>query len=71
MPDIVFNDVSVVYRNKKEDVVALDNISLNLADGGFHVIVGYSGCGKTTLLRSLTGQLNYDGEIFIGGPVQI
>lgn len=67
MNEIVFNNVTVRYQNKKDTIVALDNISLRLDSGKFHVILGYSGCGKTTLLRSLTGQLNYDGDIFIGG----
>jgi NitT/TauT family transport system ATP-binding protein len=36
-------------------LVALDDISIDIADGTFFVIVGPSGCGKTTLLRILGG----------------
>ena len=36
-------------------VLALDNVSIDIAEGSFFVIVGPSGCGKTTLLRILGG----------------
>jgi NitT/TauT family transport system ATP-binding protein len=36
-------------------LVALDDISVDIAEGTFFVIVGPSGCGKTTLLRILGG----------------
>jgi NitT/TauT family transport system ATP-binding protein len=35
--------------------IALDDISIDIAEGSFFVIVGPSGCGKTTLLRILGG----------------
>jgi NitT/TauT family transport system ATP-binding protein len=37
------------------DVLAVDNASLEVADGEFVSIVGPSGCGKTTILNLLTG----------------
>jgi len=30
-------------------------------------VVGHNGCGKTTLFRALTGQLSYEGDIWLGG----
>ena len=35
--------------------VAIDDVSIDIAEGTFFVIVGPSGCGKTTLLRILGG----------------
>ncbi len=37
------------------DVVAVDNINLDIADGEFFALLGPSGCGKTTTLRMIAG----------------
>jgi multiple sugar transport system ATP-binding protein len=48
-------------------VTAVDDISLEVADGEFLVLVGPSGCGKSTLLRMIAGLEDVtDGEIWIG-----
>jgi multiple sugar transport system ATP-binding protein len=50
-----------------QDVVAVDDVSLEIADGEFLVLVGPSGCGKSTLLRMIAGLEEITtGEIFIG-----
>jgi multiple sugar transport system ATP-binding protein len=50
------------------DVVAVDDISLEIADGEFLVLVGPSGCGKSTLLRMIAGLEEItEGAIEIGG----
>ena len=50
-----------------EDVVAVDHVSMEIADGEFMVLVGPSGCGKTTLLRIIAGlEEMTDGEVVIG-----
>ncbi|MGB7588817.1 MAG: ABC transporter ATP-binding protein [Solirubrobacterales bacterium] len=38
-----------------DDVVAVDNLSLELAGGEFFTLLGPSGCGKTTTLRMIAG----------------
>jgi multiple sugar transport system ATP-binding protein len=49
-------------------VRALNDVSLEIADGEFMVLVGPSGCGKSTLLRSLAGLEEIDGgRIWLGG----
>ena len=68
MSNIKIENLTVQYTNKKkETVTALDNISLDIKDGTLNVIVGYSGCGKTTLLRSIAGLQEYDGYIYFDG----
>lgn len=56
------------------DIVVFNNFNLQIKDvkdgGQFVVIVGASGCGKSTILRYLSGlQQPTSGEIFINGNI--
>src|SRR5690554_4813188 len=47
---------------------ALHSIDLTVADQEFMVLLGASGCGKTTLLRIIAGlETPTEGEVWIGG----
>ena len=49
---------------------AVNDVSLDIADGEFMILVGPSGCGKSTALRMIAGLEDIsDGELIIGGEV--
>jgi spermidine/putrescine transport system ATP-binding protein len=52
------------------DVVAVDNISLDIEQGEFFSLLGPSGCGKTTTLRMVAGFIHPTlGEVYIKGEM--
>jgi multiple sugar transport system ATP-binding protein len=63
--EIVLDHIAKVYSG---DVVAVDDVSLEIVGGEFLVLVGPSGCGKSTLLRMLAGLEEVtEGTITIDG----
>jgi iron(III) transport system ATP-binding protein len=51
-------------------VVAVDNLSLTIADGELLVLLGPSGCGKTTTMRAIVGlEEPTSGRISVGDSV--
>ena len=67
---------SITAKNlikKFADLLVLDDISFEVADGEFMCIVGPTGCGKTTFLNSLTKLYEItSGDILIDGlPVDL
>lgn len=68
MSEIIFESFSAFYKNKKELVKALDALSFEIRDGEFFVVAGESGCGKTTLLKSILGTMEYtEGVLTVDG----
>lgn len=65
MPAVTFDHLTKVYG---EDTVALDDISVEIAEGEFVILLGPSGAGKSTLLRVLNGLTEpTQGSVFIHG----
>jgi NitT/TauT family transport system ATP-binding protein len=54
-PKISARNVSKVYPTIEGPMVAIEEFSLDVADGEFVCVVGPSGCGKSTFLRMLAG----------------
>ncbi len=68
MEAIKLKNFSCFYKNKKEYVTALDKVDLSVERGELLVVVGESGCGKTSLLKACLGLINYyDGELYVDG----
>jgi len=64
MGGIALERVSKVFPG---DVLAVDDVDLEIGDGEFMVLVGPSGCGKSTLLRMVAGlEAVSSGTIRIG-----
>jgi peptide/nickel transport system ATP-binding protein len=66
---LAVDNLRVYYRTLKGDVRALDGVTFTVADGEIMGLAGESGCGKTTLGKSL---IRLDGRMrVIEGTVQL
>lgn len=55
-----------IYHTKTQEILAVEDFSLDLKDGEFVAIVGPSGCGKSTILSILCGlEDKSGGEIIL------
>jgi NitT/TauT family transport system ATP-binding protein len=52
---LAIEEVSKSFQSASGTVLALDRVSLNVAEAEFVCLVGASGCGKTTLLNIIAG----------------
>ena len=68
MQKIIVKDVSKIYGENSNEVIANDSISFDINEGEFVVILGPSGAGKSTLLNIIGGMDNASkGSINIFG----
>ncbi len=59
-----------LVKRFSEEVIAVNDVNLDIEDKEFVVLVGPSGCGKTTTLRMVAGLEDItEGEILIGDRV--
>ena len=48
---IELKNISVTFQQKKQEIQAVQDVSLTIDKGDIYGIVGYSGAGKSTLVR--------------------
>ena len=68
-PSVELLSVTKTFRDPQGNTVtAVDDVSLQIADGEFFALLGPSGCGKTTTLRAVAGfERPTSGEVLIRG----
>ncbi|MDE3124099.1 MAG: ATP-binding cassette domain-containing protein [Bacteroidota bacterium] len=66
---IVLEGVTKIFNpGRVNEVMALNNISLQIQQGEFVIIIGANGSGKTTLFNTIAGAvIPTKGKVFIGG----
>ncbi len=62
------NGISKTFETREQSVLALDDVSISLAENEFVTLVGTSGCGKSTLLSIAAGLQDASaGEVLVDG----
>lgn len=61
-------EIKNVVKSYNKDKRAIDNISFNVNDGEIFAFIGHNGAGKTTMIKSIVGILDFEqGDILING----
>ncbi|WP_331232832.1 ABC transporter ATP-binding protein [Natronorarus salvus] len=70
MAELTLTGVTKRFDDDGDEILAVDDVSLEIDDGEFLVLVGPSGCGKSTTLRMIAGLESVsEGTIAIGDEV--
>ncbi|QSG16276.1 ABC transporter ATP-binding protein [Halapricum desulfuricans] len=68
MGELEIEDLTKVFRDDGGDIVAVDDLDIEIKDGELIVLVGPSGCGKSTTLRCVAGlESPTEGDIVLNG----
>ena len=63
---------AIAMSKRFGDFTALDDVSLKVAPGSFHALLGENGAGKSTLVKCIMGYYQPDaGEVVVGGRQRI
>lgn len=67
---IKIKNINKKFKTNEKEIIALNNINLEIEDNELICILGPSGCGKTTLLRLIGGlEKSESGEIIENGEL--
>ncbi|QQD85979.1 methionine ABC transporter ATP-binding protein [Jeotgalicoccus sp. ATCC 8456] len=65
---INIKSVSKIFKTKKQNITAVDQVDLSINHGEIFGIIGYSGAGKSTLIRLLNGLEDVtEGDVIVSG----
>ena len=68
---ILLENVKKIYKAKSGDVTAVDNANLQIEKGEIFGVIGYSGAGKSSLIRLLNRlEKPTSGQITIANRVK-
>jgi oligopeptide/dipeptide ABC transporter ATP-binding protein len=65
-PLLEVEDLTIRYRTSSGDITAVSNASFSIDSGEYFGLVGESGCGKSTIAKSIVGGLDDNGYIASG-----
>ncbi|WP_018930526.1 ATP-binding cassette domain-containing protein [Gracilibacillus lacisalsi] len=57
--------ISLYIKKKKYNAFELNDISMEIIPGNINLLLGHNGAGKTTIIKSLFGLIEFDGELII------
>jgi len=66
MAVLELRNLSIEYRLPEGAALAVDEVSLSLAEGEYLGLVGESGCGKSTIAKAILGILPSNGRVAAG-----
>lgn len=66
---IEIKDITISFKSKGKGVfTAVENINLDIKKGEIVSIIGHSGCGKSTIMNSISGMVTpSSGEVIVNG----